>query len=697
MKAIDLAFTRLINGTTQFIIPVFQRDYSWSEDEWQQLWDDVIRAARVDSEHGHFLGSIVYVASGDMAAGFTRWLVVDGQQRLATLTILLTALRDHVRETDWVGGENGPTVQKIDAYYLKNTQESGDRQPKLVLRRSDDDTLRSLVDGNDLPKPHSNAIVAAYEFFRELLKTESPDLIYRGIGRLVIIDVTLDRHGDDPQLVFESLNSTGIDLSEADLIRNYVLMRLPESDQTRMYEQYWSKIETMFRGSESILDNFLRDYMALRTRATKQTRTDQIYRAFRGEFGSFKKEDNGLEGTLENMVRVARWYAAFIPGHTGDGALEIALKNVRRLAPAAATLVTKLYQCHDELNSLSIKEFLTSLGLLESYVLRRAICGLDTRAYWTVFTGVAHRVDGQRPLQSFQVELARLRDNYRFPSDEEFRQALTENELYGLRICGYLFDRLENAGSKEPSPTGDYSIEHIMPQNENLRLEWRRMLGPKWREEREVWLHRLGNLTLTGYNSTYSDRPFEEKKTIPGGFNESSVRLNKYVREQSQWTAKEMEVRGKDLARRAVEIWPSLEVDRALIKEANRRDKRELATRRSVELVQMSPRTRELFNVLSEEVKGLGEVIEIAESRSVSYHAPDFFLEVLPRKYELVLLLRLDFNEVDDPDEIAEDAGEWKYIRNAKYDGGVVVHVGERDHIDAAVRMVRQALNMPAG
>ena len=697
MQAMNRFFTQLINGTIQYIIPVFQRDYSWGIEQCQQLWNDIIRTANVDSEHGHFLGSIVYVATGDTAAGFTRWLVIDGQQRLATLTLLLTALRDHISETSWAGGEDSPTVQRIDAYFLKNVQESGNRRAKLVLRRANDDTLQALINSVELSNGHSQPIVDAYELFRELLKESDPDLVYKGIVRLVVIDVTLDRHADDPQLVFESLNSTGIDLSEADLIRNFVLMRLPESEQTRMYEQHWSKIESLFRGSEQTLDAFVRDYMALRTEAPKQTRTDQIYRVFRESSRAFYEEDDGVEGTLQDMARSAHYYASFNPGRIGDEVHEVALRNLRRLALVAAILVTKLYKCYDELHSLSNDEFLSAIELIESYVFRRAICGLETRGYWTMFAGIAYQIDPRHPFQSLQLEFARLRGNYRFPSDEEFRQALTERELYGLRVCWYLLDRLENAGRKELSDTRGYSIEHIMPQNEKLSLPWRRMLGPNWRRDHEVWLHRLGNLTLTGYNSTYQDRPFEEKKTIRGGFNESAVRLNKYVREQLQWTAKEIETRGEELAKRALEIWLALDVDQALIKEADLRAKHELASRRNVEQIQMSPKARELFNALSDEVKSLGDVIELAESRSVSYHAPYFFLEVLPRKYELVLLLPLDFSEVDDLNGIADDANEWKFIPNAKYDGGVLLYVSNQESIEAAIPIIRQACNTSAG
>jgi uncharacterized protein with ParB-like and HNH nuclease domain len=252
MKAIDRPFTKIINGITQFVIPVFQRDYSWTEAECEQLWKDVTEIARDTTERGHFLGSVVYISTGDTSAGFTRWLLIDGQQRVTTLVLLLTALRDHIEESGWSGDDDGPTAKRVDAYFLRNIQEEGNRLHKLVLRRHDQTTLKALIDRTELPIEQSDRVRDNYEFFRDQLGKTDPGLVYQGVGRLVIVDVTLDRGTDDPQLIFESLNSTGMDLSQSDLIRNFVLMRLPEREQTLFYENYWSKIESLFRGSERL-------------------------------------------------------------------------------------------------------------------------------------------------------------------------------------------------------------------------------------------------------------------------------------------------------------------------------------------------------------------------------------------------------------------------------------------------------------
>jgi uncharacterized protein with ParB-like and HNH nuclease domain/predicted transport protein len=693
MKAIDRPFTKIINGTTQFVIPVFQRDYSWTEANCDQLWKDVIRIAAEPTDRGHFLGSVVYVSTGDSSAGFTRWLLIDGQQRLTTLTLLLTALRDHIADTGWKGSEDGPTPNRIEAYFLKNVQEEGGRQQKLVLRRHDQATLRALLDRTDPPgEGGSERIRDNYDFFREHLHDADPQHVYRGIGRLVVVDVTLDRGTDDPQLIFESLNSTGLELSQSDLIRNFILMRLAEKEQTWLYETYWSKIENLFRGSEKTFDAFVRDYIALRTQASKQERADEIYFAFRREFGSIGSAPERLAEFLRELLRFARYHAAFSIGSDAPPALREPLARLRRLVDVPATLVMRLFDCHDTYDTLDVEQFAGAVGLLESYVFRRAICGEQTRGYWQVFANLAYRIVPESPFESLKVGLARLAESYGFPGDDGFRKALEERDIYQKRVCFDLLDRLENHGSKERTDTSKYSIEHIMPQNDKLSSEWRRMLGDRWQDVQREWLHRLGNLTLTGYNSTYSDRPFDDKKTIAGGFSESSVRLNKFVREQQVWTPREMGQRGRDLASRALVIWPGLVVDQKLIDEAKEAEMRERSQRRDVNKVPMSPAARQLFDILRERIRILHpDIIELAEQRSVSYHGPAFFLEVLPRKNRIGLLLPLDFNEIEDPSDVAEDTSQWKFIVNAVYEGGVYIGVQTEADIDKALPMIRLA------
>ncbi len=695
MIAINRPYTKIINGTMQFVIPVFQRDYSWTEAQCEQLWKDVFQIAAAESNRGHFLGSVVYIPTGDSSAGFTRWLLIDGQQRMTTLALLMAALRDHIREIEWKGDEDGPTAKKIDAYFLKNPEEEGNRHHKLVLRRHDQATLQALLDQDELPQEASERVRDNYEFFREQLTDADPAEVYRGIGRLVVVDVTLDRGVDDPQLIFESLNSTGMDLSQSDLIRNFILMRLPEKEQTRLYESYWSKIENLFRGSEKTFDDFVRDYLALKTQASKQEKAKEIYQAFRRNFDDLVMQPGGLEYFLTDMLRFARYHSAFSIGGDLFPNLADDLGRLRRLVDTPATLVMMLFDSYENSGTLPERSFQEALWLIESYIFRRTICGAQTRGYWQVFANLAYRIDKQQPLESLKVRLIRQSDSYRFLTNEEFHRELQQRDLYGLRVCGYLLERLENYDSKEPTDTSGYSIEHILPQNEKLAPEWQKMLGVDWKLIQETWLHRLGNLTLTGYNSTYSDRSFKKKKTIKGGFEESSVRLNKFVREQSQWTQTEIEERGKILADRSLKIWPKLSVDAAAIEAAKQVELRELAAKRDVDKVQLSAAARTLFEQLRPCVKELdAEVLELAEKKSISYHAPGFFLEVLPRKHKLLLLLPLDYNEVFDPTGAATDASEWKFLFYANYEGGVTISIREPADIANALPIIRQSLNL---
>ena len=693
MTAVDCPFANIINGASQFIIPVFQRDYSWTEAECEQLWRDILQIASDTTGREHFLGSVVHISTEDTVASFTRWLLIDGQQRVTTLTLLLAALRDHIVQTEWSGTEDGPTARRIEAYFLKNVEEEGRRQPKLVLRRHDQATLQAILDGNESPQNFSERIQDNYDWFRDRLAEADPELVHHGINRLRIVDVTLNRGTDDPQLIFESLNSTGMNLSQSDLIRNFILMRLPEAEQTRLYETYWSTIEGLFCGSDRTFDAFVRDYLALRSRATKQEKADKIYFAFRRAFGSIGTEPERLDELLEDLLRFSCYHAAFSLGAHAAEPLREPLKLLRRLVDVPAILIMRLFECHDVHGTLELDAFADAIKLIESYVFRRAICGEQTRGYWQVFANLAYQIDPDCPLKSLEVGLARQRDAYRFPDDAEFHQALTDRDVYGKRVCFELLDRLENDGSKEPTDTSNYSIEHIMPQNENLSPEWVEMLGADWSDIQRQWLHRLGNLTLTGYNSKYSDRPFAEKKTISGGFEESSVRLNKYIREQAQWTPAEMKARGERLARRAISIWPRLEVDAALVRAAEIEDMQRRAKRRDVGKVQMTEEARVLFEQLRAVVLEIdSDIIEIAEEpNSVSYHGPEFFLEVLPRKDWINLLLALDFNEAKDPHGIAEDASQRKFFFYARYEGGVNIPIWSTDTIESALPIIRQA------
>ena len=576
--------------------------------------------------------------------------------------------------------------------------ESGQRQYKLVLRRRDNATLQALIAGRDpseLKGERSELLIAAYDFFRSELKARTcdPEAVYRGIARLNIVDVTLDRGIDNPQLVFESMNSTGIDLRQSDLVRNYLLMGLYESEQTRLYDKYWSKIESFFRGSDSALDLFLRDYMALEQRHTQQIRLDRVY----DEFKSFRNRSGGrvLEDLLVDMSRVGRTYASFL----GTAPMERpwladAMRHMRSLNTTQGLLIMRLYDCHEK-DLLSQDEFIRAVELIESYLLRRAVLGLQTRGYWSVFARIAHDLNPESVFESLQIALARLGGNNRFPSDEEFRRGLQEYNLYGLRVCKHILDRLENAGYQEPSPVHNYSIEHIMPQEIASAPEWQEMLGEGWAEVHSAWLHRLGNLTLTAYNSTYSNRSFEEKKVVEGGFQHSAVRLNQDVRDETRWTTAEIQARGDRLSARALRIWQHHEADAESVQAADVRELRERAAKQNASDLEMDDAVRQLLDGIRTSIRDLTDIIEVIERKSVCCYGPQFFAELMPMRQSVRTILPLEFSEVEKPEGLTvHDASTWRFVPNRVHtDSNLLVDVWTMEDITAMTSMIRQALD----
>lgn len=699
MKATHQQFTKVINGSSQFVIPVFQRDYRWSDAQCAQLWSDVLRIGKAGGGH-HFMGSLVYIAAGDSSAAFTRWLLIDGQQRLTTLTLLVLALRNHMEAKAWTpAAEDDPTVKKLTNYYLRNNDEEGDRQYKLVLRRHDQEVLRALLDGQPAPKDSGSRVLDAYEFFQDrLAEGVDPRVVYSGIGRLLVVDVTLDRAVDDPQLIFESLNSTGLDLSQADLIRNFILMGLPEAQQTQLFGSYWQKIDDLFRGASSTFDAFARDYLALKTGAPQQVKAEDVYQEFRHFFRS-REATFGLEESLKDILRFARFYAAFALGKDVPPKIAPVLGRVSRLAEVTAILVMQLFDLHAQ-GVLSIDEFAEALELLESYVFRRSVCGLQTRGYWQVFAAMAHRLTATSPLATLKAVIFRQRDSYRFPKDVEFRDALRTRDIYGMkRTLHYLLTRLENFDTKEPTDTSSYTVEHVLPQNERLSPAWREMLGADWQQVQQAWVNRLGNLTLTAYNSSYSDRPFEEKKTIKGGFNESAVRLNKSIREAAKWTVSEVEARGTALAERALQIWKPLVVGEAALKAVAQDDLRARAAKRSLESVTMSAESAALFSLLRPRLMALDPgVIEVPEATSVAYHAADgdFFLEILPRTHRLVVLLNVERNECSHMDDEVIDTSDRSFFLNAVNVAPTAYKLNSAAQLEGLMKLARQAHDLAA-
>jgi uncharacterized protein with ParB-like and HNH nuclease domain/alkylated DNA nucleotide flippase Atl1 len=564
MKAVDANLLELLKKSTQFVVPIYQRVYSWGEPECRQLWDDVVRAGERTDLANHFTGSIVYIErdQGTTTAAEPD-LIIDGQQRITTVTLLLAALAEHLdgMPEDQREPVDGFAPQKIRGLYLTNVYESGDRFFKLLLSKGDRDALKAIVRQAPIPEVESR-IPRNYRFLKERVADAKVDLaaICRGLSRLVVVDVKLTRGSDDPQLVFESMNSTGKKLSQADLIRNFVLMDLPPAHQEHMYEDYWFPMEKEFKGSsERLFDEFVRHYLTLKT--GQIPRLDDIYDAFKTHAFELQAAGESRDDLVIDLSKHAEWFVAMALGKEPTPGLAKLFAEIDQLrASVVYPFLLRLYSDFAG-GALSEAEFAAVLDGVISYVFRRAVCRIPTNSLNKTFASLGSAIDPSDYVESIWGRLLTLPSYKRFPTDDEFAESLRTTDLYNFQRAQYFFRKMENHGRKEEVSTAEYSIEHIMPQNENLSAAWQTALGEDWRSVHERLLHTLGNLTLTGYNPEYSDKPFTEKRDMAGGFKESPLRLNQGLGQLDTWNASEIEGRASRLATQAVGIWkrPTLE------------------------------------------------------------------------------------------------------------------------------------------
>lgn len=559
MKADDAELLLLLKKTTQFQVPIYQRVYSWTEDECRRLWNDILTAGAHDPASSHFTGSIVYIEREEGTKTATQPdLIIDGQQRLTTVMLLLAALAAHLeREPE---GQQEPVVgfspEKIRWTYLKNHLESDDRRFKLILSKTDEDAFKTVLEDSTERPDQNSRVWTNFRFFESKLSSPDVDVpaLCRGLLGLVIVDVSLRRGVDDPQLVFETMNSTGRKLSQADLIRNFVLMDLEPEQQADLYRTYWHPMERLFTGPhEAKFDEFVRHYLTLKTGAIPKV--NAIYDAFKAHTHREEGIGHDRQHTARDLYKYAEWFSAMALGKEEHPLLRGAFQDLEQLrATVVYPFLLRVYADYHA-STLSAAQFRTILDGVTAYIFRRAVCQIPTNSLNTTF---ANLTDAIKPGDYVDSIMARLQlgANYRrFPTDAEFKDALRSMDFYHFKRAHYFFRKLENHGRKEAVSTADYTIEHIMPQNKNLSSEWREALGPDWAAIQEENLHKLGNLTLTGYNSEYSDRPFTVKREMEGGFKDSPLRLNRGLAHLPTWNAETIDSRGLELAEMATKIW----------------------------------------------------------------------------------------------------------------------------------------------
>ena len=677
----------ILNGNRQFLIPVYQRFYSWDIDQCKRLWNDIVEMQR-KGKAGHFVGSIVNIAEQAMPTGVQKYMIIDGQQRMTTLTLLLLALRDYAIKNP---SDTTINARRIDNMLLKNEYESGDERYKLLLTETDRDILISLVEEKPISESIRSRLIENYNYFANKLadKEIQPAEVYESIGKLQIVNITLDRAVDDAQAIFESLNSTGKELSESDLIRNYVLMGLEPSEQTYVYEHLWRPMEQLFiyETQGTVMDAFFRHYLTMKlSRIPKQGRVYEEFKLYHlnCEFGTIRE-------LCQDLLEYAKYYTNIVFKRNSDTDLKKLYEDIidLRMEVSYPFLLKIHHDCREELiTSDELKEI---LRLCISYVLRRAICEIPTNSMNKTFATLKNYIRPDDYLNSVKAFFV-MQDTYKeFPDNDKFEGAFENRDIYNMRARNYILSRLENFDNKAPIIIENYTIEHIMPQNKNLSLEWQADLGAEWEDVQRKYLHTIGNLTLTAYNSEMSDRPFLEKMDMPGGFKESALRLNKYVILQNKWNQKHIQERAKELAKKAESIWPYPTL--AVAELAPYQVEEKTVQKYSLETYDVNVFTRILFESLDKRIMNLSPAVKKEYKKLyVAYKLDTNFVDIVFQKQRLRISINMKFSEINDPNGICKDItgiGRWG-------NGDVELFMEHQDELDQIMEIVKQSFDAQA-
>ncbi|MBH0007954.1 DUF262 and DUF1524 domain-containing protein [Salinibacterium sp. SWN1162] len=692
MKAVDANLLDLLKVTSQFEVPIYQRAYAWGEPECEQLWKDILRAGQNSALGAHFTGSVVYIEkSAGTSTSQEPSLIIDGQQRVTTVSLLLAALARRLDKEEPHKQEplEGFSPEEIRVSYLINRFKTDDRRYKLLLSQGDRDAFMTVVDGNDPPADVVSQVLENTDYFETKLKDPKLDIavVCRGLSKLRVVDVKLQLGVDHPQLVFEAMNSTGKKLSQADLIRNFVLMDLPTEEQKNLWKTYWRPMELEFAkaGASSRFDEFVRHYLTVVTGDIP--RVSDIYDAFKDYAVLRLSEGEAIDALVVELREYSKRFCAIALGTEPDASLRTAFGDLMQIrADVVYPFLLEVYSDY-ELKILSREDLIEIVRMVTSYVFRRAIVGLATNSLNTTFQTFGRALRKDRYLESVKAHFLKLGGYRQFPADAEFAEKLQTFDAYHFKRRSYFLRMLENFGRKEPVPTDEYTIEHILPQNEELRPEWEKALGADWQEIQAKYLHTLGNLTLTGYNSEYSDRPFSEKRDMKGGFHESPLRLNQGIGKLETWNDETIRERASRLAHEALTIWtrPSLPPETiAGYQEARAASGYSLEDHANL----LRPARRAHFDLLQESILELDPAIDMQFLKvRVTFKAETTFLDVVPQAARLLLVLNIPIAELRDERGIARDVSEVGHWGA----GDVQVPLDDESDFAYVMDLVRQA------
>lgn len=557
----------LATNETTFAIPVYQRNYDWTLFQCKQLLHDIIETGKNDKINAHFIGSIVYVHDDVYtASGLTELTIIDGQQRLTTITLIYISLYRLAKELD-----NQMLVNRIQKTYLINEFAPEEEKLKLKPTENNKEALRHILNSTDGEefKGYSK-IIENFEYFRSAINAENFEVIQRGLSKLIFVDIALDRQKDNPQRIFESLNSTGLELSQADLIRNYILMGLSRTNQDRIYKSYWEVIEKNAKDetlNKTRVSEFIRDYLTLKNKEIPNK--GDVYAKFKEKYPTSTIDE--LELVLSELKSLVKYYNKLSnPKNETDKLIRTQLEYINRLEiNVAFPFLMKVYE--DFSNDIIDKAtFISVLSTVQSFTFRRFILGLPTNALNKIFMGLYDKVEPNNYLFSIQKSLLQRSGVQRFPRNTETINALKEKDVYNIKPKNrtYLLERLENFQNNEPvaiEGNSDITIEHIFPQNPDPK--WKIELGnDEYNLIKENYINTIGNLTLSGNNGKLSNKPFLDKKVMnvegrEQGYNFSRLWLNRDLKEKTKWDKSEIEERANIISERFIKIWEIPEIN----------------------------------------------------------------------------------------------------------------------------------------
>ena len=547
MKANDTEIRIFLEGSKQFIVPLFQRTYSWRRKNIQRLWDD-IQETKTASDSPHFFGSFVTMPLDSSASNVSRFLIIDGQQRLVTTFIFLAALRNRINELN-------PDYDKKDeineSYLINKFHQEKESKYKVVPTQADKSIFFEILSG-DVNEDKDSKILDTYNFFKKALSEidDFDDLIELKdtlLLRFSIVDILLQKD-DDPYMIFESLNATGTPLTQADLIRNYLFMRIKEDNQQATYDKIWLPMQEALGEN---LEAFIRHYLAM---SGDIPNFSKIYETFKEITDEKAENESDVIEKMKDLYGFSKYYLKLLkPENETEEQVRNYLRKLERLEISTSyPLLLRLYEEYEG-GRITKKELSECLKIIETYIVRRAVCGIPTQALNKYFPIIYKSLDKENIVVSLKNRLKEGPGVRRLPDDDEFIQSLRERPLYGNKILGYVLEEIEKHNNKEVVNFEELQIEHIMPKK--LNDDWKRMLGDNWELVHKKFLDILGNLTLTGYNPEYSNKPFQDKRDMKKGFKESGLRLNRELAKLNKWDEEEMKRRANKLSKVAGDIW----------------------------------------------------------------------------------------------------------------------------------------------